>query len=132
MPKLRIRLEKKSEKRVNKFFDDQPREFKRFLKISLSRIGEDALAKAKTKAPIKTGTLRRSLGRRGVDNVFNFSQEGHNLGLEIGTNVFYARAQEFGAKGIRPKLYFTRAMKQMRREGKKIMLNELKSVLNRI
>ena len=56
---------------------------------ALELIGQQATTEVKRRAPVATGTLRRSYG-------WETGRDGRKAWVEIGTNVEYAPYQEFG------------------------------------
>lgn len=102
-----IRLDKIASKKALDFFKNFPQKMKEANEIALFRIGTEVRTDGATKAPFKSGTLRRSLtSRSDKDAIF---EEKKNR-VEVGTKLVYARAQEYGYKGIRAKKYMTQAM----------------------
>ena len=101
--------------------DNSP-EVLKAVEIAIARalwsVGATAEKYAKQEAPVDTGRLRNSITH----------QETNDKTI-IGTNVEYARAQEFGtSRGIRPHHYMQKAAADHSEEYKKLVEDSLKNV----
>ncbi len=81
----------KTSKLIDRFIKDGDVGFNAAVKLGLRKTGEEALRKTRRFAPVKSGQLRRS-----IDMIERTNE------VIIGTNLVYARIQEFGGT-IRPK-----------------------------
>lgn len=146
--KVSIKIKKADLKRHRNFIKNQPKAFRQAIKIGLLRIGLEARGAAASKAPYKTGTLRRSLTSKNSNAIYKYSEKGGRQQMEIGSNLVYARIQEFGGrtgrggkggKGkrgatvIRARNFLTPQIKIMRNgRGAKILGEEVAAATNKI
>ena len=97
--KIKIVVDKKREKQVRDFIKKQPSEFHKAVKIGLLRIGLAVRNSAGRKAPFLTSTLRRSLTHKTDKNaIYDYKEKGKGQMITIGSNLVYARIQEFGGR----------------------------------
>jgi len=82
--------------------------------------GDTVRDSAKENAPFKTGTLRDSI----IRSEKLYIEE--NMSVIIGTNVHYARYQEFGTVYIPAKFFLTRAVTENEEKLKKIFAKKMK------
>lgn len=147
--KVKIKLDGISKKKVDKFVKSQPKAFSKAVKTGLLRIGLEVRNRAGTKAPYKTGTLRRSLTQKThSDAIYEHSSNGKTQSVAVGSNLAYARIQELGGrtgrggkggKGkrgatlIKGKKFLTPPFEQMKSgEGGKILNEEIEHAINKI
>jgi HK97 gp10 family phage protein len=76
--------------------------------LAVAKAAQTVERRAKQNAPVRTGTLRRSItkaiGRDAISPV-----------AKIGTNVHYARFVEFGTSRMSPRPFLRRALEGLRR-----------------
>ena len=97
--------------------------------ISLFRIGQEVRSDAGVRAPVKTGTLRRSLTNRASKGAV-FREKKNRV--EVGSNLSYAMAQEYGnfKHTIGSRLFLTKAFqKQINGRAEKIYSEEFDNVI---
>ncbi len=68
--------------------------FEKNISIGLVKAGHRVVEAAGTKAPYKTGALKGSI------NVGTPYSTGNNMKVAVGTKLKYARAQEYGTRGM--------------------------------
>lgn len=76
------------EKKLNKIINEVPKVIEDFL----GAIADETVAETQLNTPVVTGNLRRSWGRSDV------KREGNNFSVEVGSNLEYAPAVEYGHK----------------------------------
>lgn len=147
--KIKIKLDGVSKKRVKNFTRKHPKAFSKAVKIGLLRIGLEIRNRAGTKAPYLSGNLRRSLtNETDSEAIYDHSSTGKRQSVAVGTNLVYARIQEFGGKTgrggkggkgkrgatkITARKFLTPPFKQMEKgEGAKILNEEVKHAINSI
>lgn len=140
--KVKIKPDGVSKKRIEDFVRQQPRAFSKAVKTGLLRVGLEIRNRAGTKAPYLTGTLRRSLTQNtNQDAIYKHSSTGKSQKVDVGSNLAYARIQEYGGrtgrggkggKGQRGatrivgRKFLTPAFEQMKKgEGAKIVNEEV-------
>ncbi len=124
---FRIRLDRKASERALRLIHQFPKEMQEANKIALFRIGTDVRSDAGTLAPYKTGTLRRSLTNNSDKDAI-FEQKKNKI--EVGSNLVYARTQEFGRGNIRARKFLTKALEKMIRGGAaKIYSEEIDTII---
>lgn len=147
--KVKIKLDGLSKRKVNSFISGHPKAFSKAVKTGLLRIGLQIRNQAGTKAPYKTGTLRRSLTQKThADAIFEHKKKGKEQSVEVGSNLAYARIQEFGGRtgrggkggrGMRGatkivgKKFLTPPFEQMKNgQGGKILNEEIGAAIKKI
>ena len=90
------------------------------IRLAMEKVVKKIEADAKRNAPVKTGTLRRSITSR--------VEEGGKLG-KVGTNLPYAPYQEYGTIYIEGKHYMENAYTANREYAITIFKNEAKKGL---
>lgn len=125
---FKIKLDKAASKRAVELMRNFPDKMAEVNAISLFRIGTMVRSDGGKLAPYKTGTLRRSLTMPNHKNAI-FKEKKNTV--EVGTNLVYAAAQEFGYKNIKATRYLTRAL-QKQKDGKaaKIYSEELEDIID--
>lgn len=76
------------ERKLNKIINEAPEVIEKFL----AEIADETIAETQLNTPVITGNLRRSWGRSDV------KREGNNFSVEVGSNLDYAEAVEYGHK----------------------------------
>lgn len=124
---FRISLDRLASKDALELMEKFPELMQKANRIALFRIGQDVRSDAGTLAPYKTGTLRRSLTNHNDNNAI-FEQK-RNF-VEVGSNLVYARTQEFGRGNIPARFFLTKALnKQIRGEAEKTFSEEIDSMI---
>jgi len=124
---FQIRLDSIASADALRIMREFPKKMEEVNEVSLFRIGQDVRSEAGTIAPYKTGNLRRSLTSIADKNAI-FEQR-KNI-IEVGSNLKYARAQEFGYGRIRAKKFLTKAIEgQKSGKASRIFSEEIKSVI---
>ena len=93
------------------------------VRIAMQRIVLQIEAQAKKNAPVRTGTLRRS-----ITSVVNIS--GNKVIGKIGTNLKYAAFVEYGTKRMKGRKFITRAVESYQSEVAKEISREIRKITN--
>jgi HK97 gp10 family phage protein len=124
---FRIFLDRMASKKAFDFMQKFPEKMQQANSIALFRIGTQVRSDAGKKAPFKTGTLRRSLTMPNDRNAI-FKERKNEV--EVGTNLVYARAQEFGYKNIRARRFLSKAIQiQKDGRGEQIFNQEINAII---
>lgn len=122
-----IKLDEVASKMALDLIEKFPEKMSKATEISLFRIGQEVRNDGGSFAPYKTGNLRRSLTNRTDKNAI-FKEKKNQV--EVGTNLIYARTQEYGRGNIPARRYMTKAMqKQSQGRGSKIFNEEITTVI---
>lgn len=85
--------------------------------------------RATSRAPIDTGRLKRSITFGHADGDIQqgrpYSRPGGSRAIDIGTNVSYARAQEFGNRIVRAQPYLKPAIEESEKDVIKVISNSV-------
>ena len=100
---MALEVEVRGLETLQRFLENAPKNVDKATEESLDLLGEMAVQKAKTYAPVRTGALRESI---------HFIRRGFEVLLR--SRVFYAGFQEFGTRFIAPRLFITRALEEIR------------------
>ena len=124
---FRIKLDRNASKRAIDLMRDFPDKMAEVNAISLFRIGTQVRSDAGKAAPFKTGTLRRSLTMPNHKNAI-FKEKKNSV--EVGTNLVYAAAQNYGYRAIKATHYLTKALQKQKDGGAaKIYSEELDDII---
>lgn len=106
-------------------FKDNSAQFKSKLEAACMRgmeaVGRQGSANAARLAPVDTGRLKNSI-------TFETSKGGNVFKSTIGTNVEYAKYQEYGTSRMRAQPFLRPAITNNINEYKSIIMNELKGL----
>ena len=139
--KVKISIDGISKKRIDNFIETQPRAFSKAVKTGLLRVGLDIRNAAGTKAPFKTGTLRRSLTQKtNSAAIYDYAKNGGVQQVAVGSNLVYARIQEFGGRAgrghavkIRARRFLRPPFEVMKRgKGSKILGEEIENAIDNL
>jgi HK97 gp10 family phage protein len=81
-------------------------------------------AAAKEKAPVDTGTLKRSISVAVAQTL-----DSGSLYADIGTDVFYAPFQEFGTRFMRAQPYLRPAFDEKKGEAQNVIRDAIKQLI---
>lgn len=124
---FRIQLDKKASREALELMQKFPKKMQEVNDISLFRVGQDVRSEAGGLAPYKTGTLRRSLTSASDSNAI-FEQKKNKV--EVGSNLIYARTQEFGRGNIPARRFMTKAFQWlMRGHAEKVFAEEIETII---
>ena len=147
--KIKIKIDGVSQRKVERFVAEQPKAFSKAVKVGLLRMGLEVRNQAGENAPYLSGNLRRSLTSKSAKGaIYEYSRKGLEQSVAVGSNLVYARIQEFGGrtgrggKGgrgkrgatiIRARQFLTPAFERMEKgRGSKILGQEIEAAINKI